>query len=114
MSLREIPVQDLTPLEAQAELKELARTLAQADVEYYQNDAPSLTDAQYDSLKKRNEAIEALFPDLVLPESPSLKVGAKAAEGFDKITHLIPMLSLSNIFEERRIFWSLRIAFGVF
>lgn len=103
MSLREIPVQDLTPLEAQAELKELARTLAQADVEYYQNDAPSLTDAQYDSLKKRNEAIEALFPNLVLPESPSLKVGAKAAEGFDKITHLIPMLSLSNIFEEADI-----------
>ncbi len=103
MSLREIPVQELTPLEAMAELKELAHLLAQADVEYYQNDSPSLTDAQYDSLKKRNEAIESRFPELTLAESPSFKVGAKVAEGFDKITHLTPMLSLSNIFEENEI-----------
>ena len=93
----------LTKEQARQELEFLAKRLAELDNAYYQDDAPLLTDMEYDRLKKRNEQIEALFPDLVLQNTPSKKVGAKPQEGFAKITHLKPMLSLSNIFEEDEI-----------
>ncbi len=89
---------ELTPQEAAEELRRLARDLAALDVAYHQKDAPLLSDAAYDALKRRNEAIEARFPDLVRPDSPSLRVGAPAGDGFLKVTHEVPMLSLSNIF----------------
>ena len=93
----------LTKEQAKQELEFLAKRLAELDNAYYQDDAPLLTDMEYDRLKKRNEQIEALFPDLILQNTPSKKVGAKPQEGFAKITHQKPMLSLSNIFEEEEI-----------
>ena len=103
MRLRQIAVNDLTVEQALEELKALAAELARLDDAYYRDDAPLLADMEYDALKKRNEAIEARFPELVLQNSPSAKVGAKAVDSFAKITHKEPMLSLSNIFEEGEI-----------
>jgi len=93
----------LTKDQARQELEFLAKRLAELDDAYYRDDAPLLTDMEYDRLKKRNEQIEALFPDLVLQNTPSKKVGAKPVDGFAKIIHRKPMLSLSNIFEEEEI-----------
>lgn len=92
------PINELTEKEAVEELAYLAAELARLDIAYHQNDAPLVNDADYDALKQRNDALEARFPNLVRQDSPSLKVGAKAAAGFEKVTHIVPMLSLSNIF----------------
>lgn len=64
-------INELTGEEAAAELAHIAREMAKADIAYYQNDNPYLTDAEYDSLKKRNEEIEARFPELIREDSPS-------------------------------------------
>ena len=101
--LRQIAPVNLTLEQAAEELKSLAKELAELDNAYYQDDAPLLDDSAYDALKKRNEEIERLFPELILLNTPSKKVGASAAEGFSKITHKEPMLSLSNIFDESEI-----------
>ena len=93
-----VPVAELSPIEAAAELKDLARRMAAADAAYYQADAPLIDDAAYDALRRRNAEIEARFPDLVRPDSPSRRVGAAAATGFAKVRHAIPMLSLDNAF----------------
>ena len=77
----------LTKDQARQELEFLAKRLAELDDAYYRDDAPLLTDMEYDRLKKRNEQIEALFPDLVLQNTPSKKVGAKPVDGFAKIIH---------------------------
>ena len=103
MLLRNINPENLTKDQAREELKNLAQELAKLDDAYYQKDAPLLEDYLYDELKKRNEKIENLFPDLILSNSPSKKVGAGAVETFSKITHKEAMLSLSNIFEEEEI-----------
>ncbi len=89
---------DLTRDEAAAELARLATEIARSDNAYYQNDAPYLTDAEYDRLKHYNAAIEALYPDLVRPDSPSKRVGAALQSKFNKITHRFPMLSLGDVF----------------
>jgi DNA ligase (NAD+) len=99
-SFRDIPPEDLMPLEAGTELADLASEIASHDLAYHQKDAPVISDAGYDELRKRNEAIEALFPALVRSDSPSKKVGAAAASGFSKVTHAQPMLSLGNVFSE--------------
>ena len=91
-------VQQLTKEEAAAELAELAQKIAKADNAYYQNDAPDLTDADYDALKHRNAQIEALFPDLVRADSPSKRVGSAVLSRFGKIEHRFPMLSLGDVF----------------
>ncbi|WP_095590698.1 NAD-dependent DNA ligase LigA [Actibacterium ureilyticum] len=96
---REIAVADLTAEQAQAELAELAKALAAANTAYHTDDAPEISDADYDALKQRNAAIEARFPDLKRPDSPSDQVGAAPAEGFGKVTHAVRMLSLSNAFD---------------
>lgn len=98
-----IEVDDLTESQAKHELKRLASLMAYHDERYYQEDSPEISDADYDALRIRNEAIETKFPDQVLAESPSKKVGAKASEKFKKITHAKPMLSLSNAFSEEDI-----------
>ncbi|GAB6051624.1 NAD-dependent DNA ligase LigA [Magnetospira thiophila] len=100
MKLREMPVEQLTSEEAEQELAELARTIAAHDKAYHQDDAPTISDADYDSLRLRNQAIEHRFPLLVRPDSPSKKVGAAPASGFGKVTHAVPMLSLGNAFDE--------------
>ena len=94
----EIAVESLTAETAKIELERLATEIARHDALYHQNDAPEVSDADYDALRARNAAIEARFPDLVREDSPSLRVGAVAAEKFDKVTHAVPMLSLSNAF----------------
>ncbi|MEJ6388428.1 NAD-dependent DNA ligase LigA [Gymnodinialimonas ulvae] len=80
-------------------LAELAQLLGSANAAYYRDDAPDLTDAEYDALKRENAAIEARFPKLKRQDSPSEQVGAAPASGFAKITHAQRMLSLSNAFD---------------
>jgi DNA ligase (NAD+) len=92
------PVTDLTEAEAAAELAVLADEMAAADLRYYQDDAPALTDAEYDALKRRNADLEARFPHLVRDNSPSLRVGAARAAQFSPVEHGVPMLSLDNAF----------------
>lgn len=94
------PVEALTPDEAAAELARLAALIAEADAAYYQEDAPVLTDAEYDAARQRNLAIEARFPELKREDSPSDRVGAVAQDGFSKATHAAPMLSLDNAFSD--------------
>jgi DNA ligase (NAD+) len=93
------PVEKLSPKEAAVELERLAQEIAQHDKLYYREDAPKLTDAQYDKLRLRNSAIEARFPELAREDSPSLRVGAAPAEKFGKVRHAVAMLSLDNAFD---------------
>ena len=97
-STDQIDVDQLTTEQASAELSRLADLLRSADVAYYRNDAPELSDADYDRLKQRNRQIEARFPDLKLDQSPSDQVGAAPSEAFGKVTHAKRMLSLGNAF----------------
>jgi DNA ligase (NAD+) len=94
------PVDDLSEAEAAAELKRLAEEIAHHDRLYYQSDAPEISDADYDALRRRNEAIEARFPELMRADSPSHKVGAPVLETFAKVRHRVPMLSLGNAFDD--------------
>ena len=102
-SLRDVAVEDLTPLEAAEELRALADEIAAHDQAYHQKDAPVISDAAYDALRQRNDAIEKLFPDFIRDDSPNKRVGAAAASGFGKITHARPMLSLGNAFNEEDV-----------
>jgi DNA ligase (NAD+) len=97
------PIEKLTKAEAEKELARLAKDIAEHDRLYYQEDAPSLSDAAYDALRKRNIAIEERFPALVRPDSPSLRVGSKPAERFAKVVHRVPMLSLDNAFDDEDV-----------
>ena len=94
------PVELLTEKQAKAEHARLGNEIAEHDRRYYQLDRPSITDAEYDGLRKRYNAIETRFPDLRTLESLSLKVGSAPARGFAKIRHAVPMLSLDNAFSE--------------
>ena len=96
-------VDDLTEAEARAELARLAELLAAANTAYHGADAPEISDADYDALKRRNAGIEARFPALKRADSPSDQVGAAPSEGFGKITHVVRMLSLGNAFEDQDV-----------
>ena len=93
-------VEDLTQSQAKAELTVLAREIAAANKDYHQNDAPTISDAEYDRLRRRNAAIEARFPDLKRSDSPSDAVGAAPSDTFTKVRHAVPMLSLGNAFDD--------------
>ncbi|GEO80492.1 NAD-dependent DNA ligase LigA [Pararhodospirillum oryzae] len=97
------PVETLSREEAAAELAELAAAIAHHDRLYYQDDEPDLTDAEYDALRARNQALEARFPDLVRADSPSARVGAAPVEGFAQVRHAVPMLSLANAFDDDEV-----------
>ncbi|MBL8551125.1 MAG: NAD-dependent DNA ligase LigA [Hyphomonadaceae bacterium] len=103
MPAREKPVEDLTQKEAAAELARLSDEIAAHDRAYYEKDAPVVSDAQYDALRRRNDAIEARFPALVRADTPSKKVGAAPAAGFGKVLHAVPMLSLDNAFGDEEV-----------
>ena len=95
-----IPVGQLTADEAALELKHLSTLIAEYDRAYYEFDSPFVDDATYDKLRIRNKEIESRFPLLILPESPSYRVGSRPAKGFSKVLHRFPMLSLDNAFDE--------------
>jgi len=103
VSLRKIAVADLTEKQAASELKILAAEIALHDSAYHRDDAPTITDAAYDALRKRNEAIEKRFPRLKRNDSPSKVVGASPATGFKKVQHTVPMLSLGNAFSDEDV-----------
>ena len=96
-------VDKLTATEAKKDLEWLASEIAAHDRRYYLDDAPSVSDAQYDELRKRNAAIEARFPELVRPDSPSQRVGARPSGKFAKVVHSVPMLSLDNAFDDEDV-----------
>ncbi|BBE35315.1 NAD-dependent DNA ligase LigA [Sphingosinicella microcystinivorans] len=96
-------IEDLTEAEAAAELEHLAAEIARHRRAYYEHDDPEISDAAFDALEKRNEAIEAAFPQLVRADSPSRSVGAAPAGAFAKVTHAKPMLSLENAFSAEEV-----------
>ncbi|NOX81910.1 MAG: NAD-dependent DNA ligase LigA [Alphaproteobacteria bacterium] len=102
-NLDAIPVGKLAPDEAAEELARLAAEIADADAAYYNDDAPDITDAQYDALRRRNLLIEKRFPKLKRADSPSDKVGASPSAGFEKAKHAVPMLSLDNAFGDEDV-----------
>src|SRR5712692_1898826 len=93
----------LDETQAKAELKRLAAEIAAHDKRYYQEDAPSVSDTEYDALRQRNAAIEARYPNLVRADSPGRRVGAAPAAKFAKVRHAVPMLSLDNAFAEQDV-----------
>lgn len=99
----EEPVDSLSESEAASELKRLAQEIAEHDRRYHGEDAPIITDAEYDALTRRNLAIEQRFPHLVREDSPSRRVGAPPAEGFAKVRHAVPMLSLAKAYSDQDV-----------
>jgi DNA ligase (NAD+) len=89
--------------QAKDELKRLAAEIAEHDKRYYQDDTPTVSDAEYDALRRRNATIEARYPGLVRADSPSRRIGAAPAAKFAKVRHAVPMLSLDNAFAEQDV-----------
>jgi DNA ligase (NAD+) len=100
---KHIPVEALNEKQARAEHVRLELEIAAHDKRYYQEDAPTVSDAEYDRLRQRYQAIEARFPDLRTLESLTTRVGAAPARGFAKVRHSVPMLSLDNAFQEQDV-----------
>ncbi|TWG64781.1 NAD-dependent DNA ligase LigA [Aminobacter sp. J44] len=100
MSITRKPVEELTPQEAAEELAALAAEIAEHDRRYYAEDAPTISDADYDELRLRNAAIEAAFPELIRSDSPSRAVGTAPTGTFGQVRHSRPMLSLDNVFSD--------------
>ncbi len=97
------PVDTLSKAEAKAELQRLATAIARHDELYHRQDAPEISDAEYDGLRARHAAIEARFPALRRADSPSERVGAAPVEAFGKVRHAVPMLSLGNAFDDEEV-----------
>jgi len=101
--LRALDVEKLTPLEARMEWQTLGEEVAQHDVRYHQEDRPTISDAAYDALRRRYDAIMSAFPELQKEASPLTRVGAKPSEKFSKVKHAVPMLSLANTFSDEEL-----------
>ena len=102
-TVRAAAVDDLSAADAASEHAALGAEIAEHDRRYYQDDAPTVSDAEYDALRRRYEAIEARFPQLKSAQSLTEKVGAKPAEKFAKVRHRVPMLSLANAFKDEEV-----------
>jgi DNA ligase (NAD+) len=96
-------VADLTKAQAKVEHKRLTLEIERHDEAYYQDDAPKVSDAEYDALRKRFNSVEARFPEFVTSSSPSQKIGAAPSGKFKKVRHAVPMLSLDNAFAEEDV-----------
>ncbi len=103
MKAKPTPIDALTFAQAKTEHAHLAKEIEKHDRLYYQADAPTISDADYDALRQRYEALEAAFPELVTPESLTQRVGAAPSEKFAKIRHKVPMLSLGNVFSDEEV-----------
>lgn len=103
MAKKNKAVEDLTADEAEAELAALALEIAGHDQRYHAEDAPTISDAEYDGLRRRNLAIEERFPEFVREDSPSNSVGAPPVEGFSKVRHGVPMLSLAKAYTDQDV-----------
>jgi len=103
MPTESVAVDDLTIEDAAAELERLAREIARNDELYHGEDRPAISDAEYDALKRRNDAIEARFPELIREDSPSRRVGAAPSVTFAPVVHARPMLSLDNTFSQEDV-----------
>src|SRR5271165_1942770 len=98
------PIESLGAVEARREHARLGGEIAAHDRRYYQQDAPTVSDAEYDALCQRYAALEAAFPELATPDSLTRKVGAAPSEKFAKVRHKVPMLSLGNVFSDEEVF----------
>ena len=98
-----VPIESLTAAQARREHARLGEEIAAHDKRYYGEDAPAVSDAEYDALRRRYEAIEAAFPELATPDSLTQKVGAAPSEKFAKVRHRVPMLSLGNVFNDEEV-----------
>lgn len=103
MASAQIDSSSLTAEEARAEHARLSEQIAEADRLYHQEDAPEISDAEYDRLRRRLEMIEGAFPDLAGTGAASASVGAKPSEKFAKVRHAVPMLSLGNAFADEEV-----------
>ncbi len=97
------PIDELSKLEAAQELAKLARIIADHDKRYYLEDSPTISDGEYDALRRRNDAIEQRFPTLIHKDSPNKRVGTAPRSGFRKVRHAVPMLSLANAFKQEDV-----------
>lgn len=98
--LSELLSQAVTPQTAQPLMQALSQSLNEHNIRYYVDDAPSITDSEYDRLMQQLKKLEAEYPQFVLADSPTQRVGGLALAKFEQITHLKPMLSLDNAFDE--------------
>jgi DNA ligase (NAD+) len=97
------PIESLSEAQARREHARLGEEIGAHDRRYYTEDAPTVSDADYDALRRRYEAIEAAFPALATPDSLTKKVGAAPSEKFAKVRHRVPMLSLGNVFRDEEV-----------
>ena len=103
MPAKKTPTGKLSLAAARAEHARLGAEIAQHDRRYYEEDAPTISDADYDALRKRYSALEQAFPALAGADSANKRVGAAPAEKFAKVRHVVPMLSLDNVFEDAEV-----------
>ncbi|MFT4114790.1 DNA ligase LigA-related protein, partial [Silvibacterium sp.] len=87
----------------QEEIETLRETIRHHEYLYYGLDAPEISDAEYDALMRKLEGLEAKHPELITADSPTQRVGGKPAEGFAKVAHSRPMLSLNNVVSEEEL-----------
>jgi DNA ligase (NAD+) len=87
----------------QKEAEKLRAALRHHEYQYYVLDQPEISDTEYDQLMRRLQALEGEFPELATPDSPTRRVGGKAREGFQKLVHSSPMLSLDNALDEAEL-----------
>ncbi len=102
-SVRAKRVADLSEAEAKVELADLAAEIALNDRRYHEQDAPKISDAEYDALRIRNDQIEARFPKLKRTDSPGKRVGARPSAKFATVRHAVPMLSLEKAFTDEDV-----------